>query len=766
MRRQKLNHVAVAMAIAVAIAGCASGIAPLPQQAPMLAIDRQAFYAELARPQTSDWSDTRLTTPAVDRLRAAAPPATAARERRVQALGSLVSASYASPISSAPAFSHWANKAYWITENGTLIRRDMASGATDTISLGDTFISTAVTLSNDGLRAYLFSNTGKLHAVNLAPATMAVIGTFAIGGTNANVPNAPPPFIDPLASRPDGQTETVYVLSNTGSLVRFFVDATRTAPAPSITRKETFALPRNNTATHTEFFRSSPVIIGGKAVIGSWRRTNSGDSKLDTGNILYYNTGLNYIPDSATTAAGALTRTIPVSSPIWSSPAVEFDDDLTPIYAFAPTGYVVTIAELATGDQVQSVPLLVNQTTPQSGTLAGYNYGASGVVPRTVNVATNGCMTVGNTTAVPLDSGTWKDTSEVLAASVYDNTITEPIFAYLKFAVASTVLVEGGTNRAILDAEITLRCNSSSNGNKPVRVFRVSNDYSTGGAWNSTMASPASRPPFEDAVAFNLGNLNSHKAYELTPVGAGIDFNNGTRYRWSAKGLVTAAGTFSFGFANEDRAFVNTASNNGQPSRNSAPVFDGGTSGGNAPELRLTLSGNGLTTPTMTAPVTIDSANRRIYAVNTNALYVMSYASATYDASAPYGTASFAERKANFGDLAQTYFALTELGRTAGPTGSGQYIANLTAPLFDGATIYVQDHHSTTNTSAITAFGPPAAGALTAPTYSHAFNLATGTGGSADAQRGATYMSYDFAGRLYAGTFSTTGAGRLWVVSK
>ncbi|MNS62324.1 hypothetical protein D3C72_953810 [compost metagenome] len=568
------------------------------------------------------------------------------------------------------------------------------------------------------------------------------------------------------------------MLSNAGSLVRFFVNAPHTTPATTATvvRKETLSLPRNNTATHTELFRSAPVVIGGKAVIGSWRRTNSGASSLDMGTILYANTGVNYVPAATTTATGSVTTSIATSSPIWAPPAVEFDDNLNPVYAFVPTGYVVTIADLNTGDQIQSPPLLVHATTPQSGNLTAAP--DAGVSSRTVTALTNACLTIGNTTAVPLVNTTtqWKDTVDVAAAETYDNTITEAVYGYMKFAISGADLDPSNTGspRAILNAVLELRCNSASNtGAKKLRSFRVSNNTSTGGAWDNTISSPTIRPRFENGTAFSLATLNANKAYELVGLAqTGPTFSNNSKPSWSAKGLVTAAGTYSFGLALEDRGYVNTASNNGMPNRTSAPQFGGATSG-NPPKLTLELSANGLATPTMTAPVTIDSANRRIYAVNTNALYVTSYASPTYDVTSnPYDAASFIERKATFSDQTKTYFALTQLGRVFGPTSGGQYIANLTAPLFTGSAIYVQDHYSnataTTNQTAITAFTPAAAGAFAAPTFSHAYNLTTAAvGGNADAQRGGTYMCYDFAGRLYASTYSNTAnAGRLWVISQ
>jgi hypothetical protein len=285
-----------------------------------------------------------------------------------------------------------------------------------------------------------------------------------------------------------------------------------------------------------------------------------------------------------------------------------------------------------------------------------------------------------------------------------------------------------------------------------MQMFRVSNTLTNGSAWDNTNMTPATRPIFEDGTALNQAALNNHKSVELT--NAGNSFQNNQTYSWGASGLVSATNqSFSFCLASSDLSYVNSASNNGQPSRIGTPHF-----GTNA-QLQLTLSGQGISTPTMTTPVTIDSWNHRIYAVNTNTLYALTYASATGDATAtPYASAYFAERSANFSDAAQSYFALTGLGKSQGPVSGSTYVANDCAPLFTGSNIYVVDNFGGTQAS-VNRFTPGLPPALQADTVT--------LSSVANGKRSATYLVFDNIGsKLFAGSYDPAGQGQCWVLTQ
>jgi hypothetical protein len=765
------------LALAIASVGCATGVVPAPQHAPVLGIDRQALLSEMAHPATTDWSDSRLSSPELERLRLA--PVSEARQkamadtqRQLQALTNAYNASSttfggvagaAGRVSSAPAYSFWTNEGYWLTESGWLLKRNMGNGAVTAFRInnaapGDTFVNTSLTISNDGLRAYAVSTQGRFYAVRTSDGSHVMGSPFAMGGASASVPTSAAPFIDPLASRDDGQIETIYAVNHSGTLFRFYMHALHNAPANwTVSVPQSYTLPANSTAPYTELFRGAPVVIGGRLVIGTWRR-HATDSFMDAGTLIYFNTGINGLPASATaTGTGTLVRSVGLPSPVWCSPALEFDDFLNPTYAFVPTGYVVTMVELATGQQVQSVPLLAPATTPVSGTMSSLTY-SGGVVatPVSVTPVANGTVTVTNNASrtVPTTNAA-TDPNLLVPTFIYDGSNNTPFWAYLKFMVTSAHVTVNNTARAIIDAKVRLRVNSPSNQNgnqnpDPVQIFRVGNTLSTGTtSWSSANVTPANRPAFESGSAFTHANLNSHSAVELDNYGQNSFSNNGT-YDFGARGLVTAPNQeYSFGMAHTELPWANTAPNNGQPFKTSAPRFFGGTS----PTLLLTLSTNGLTTPTMATPVTIDSLNNRIYAVNTNALYAISYA----------GTL-FSDRVAAFSDSTRTYFSLTSLGRSgaAGPTASGAFVANVTAPLFTGTNIYVADHHPGANTATVNRFTPGLPPTLNADVVT--------LSGTTDGRRPSSYMAYDFIGsRLYLGTHNpdpavTTNNGRAWVL--
>lgn len=780
--RHSTRSTSLHLALCLALAGCSGAPAVLPA-APAITIDRQAFFERLAHPATADWTVNRLTNPEVDKLRAQPAGgkalAQAAMMRRVQALSNqlsfssvgVASTTSTGKISSGAGYSFWTNEAYWVTEAGWFIKRNMTTGVTSAfqISSTDTFANTCLTISNDGLRAYAVSKQGRFFAWLTTTGAQLAGSPFTIGGTATQVTTSScAPYIDALASRDDGQVETIYALSADGTLHRFYVSALHDqAPSTwSIARVQTYALPVDNTAPYTEVFRASPVVIGGKLVVGSWR-SNSTNSAQDNGSLFYYDTGMNGIPASATaTSTPGTSRVVSLAAPVWASAAVEFDGNLSPALAFVPTGYVVSMVDLTSGNQAQSVALLTSLNTatqggPASGTLATYPYGTAGISIVSKSPVTNGIISIADTSAATQLASGWKDLTQLFAAVTYDNSTTGlyPIWGYMKYFISNADAVVGGTTRAILNAGITLKCTSSSNSNgnatpapSPVQMFRVSNSLTNGTAWDSTNMTPATRPTFEDGAGLQQNTLNSHKSVELT--NAGNSFQNGQTYLWGATGLVSATNqSYSFGMASTDLSYVNSASNNGQPSRISTPRF--GTA-----QLQIVLSGQGISTPTMTTPVTIDSWNHRIYAVNTNTLYALSYASATGDPTAtPYAATYFTERAANFSDAAQSYFALTNLGKSQGPVSGTSYVANDCAPLFTGSNIYVVDNFPGNNTASVNRFTPGLPPALQADTVT--------LSSVANGKRGSTYLVYDNVGaKLFAGSYDPAGQGQCWVLTQ
>lgn len=757
----------------IVVAAAAVGCAALPTLAPpstpaggSFALDRAAQLEAMARPGSLDWTYNRLASRVTDTLRAADPRPSAGGERSLLAMPQVFSSSTAAyngststgRVSSATAYDWRKRQALWLTDDGWLLRYGMSTGAMAQvrISTTDTFANTAITLSADTKRAYICSAQGKFYVIDTATLTHLGASPYTLGGANANAPMIPAPWVDVLAGHPTGLIESVYALGNDGKLHRFHVAAPASG-APTITKPNPYQLPVATSGSYTEIFTASPIVVRGVAYIGTYRR-HATNSTLHLGNLYVYDTGCA----TATTAdtAGANQLTVALDGPVWAAPAIEFDDNLVPRLAFVPTGYTVTMIDLATGTRGDSPPLIVNQTVPVSGSMLNYPYGTTGVSNLDKNWSTNGLITISDDQTVDVPtSGNWFDKDRVFATFAIDGDDPTPIWAYLKFDVAQTDLVVSGTERAIIDAKIELKCNSSSNatGNlnpapDPLRAFIVSNNLSTGAAWTNTNMTPATRPEFADGVPFTHGNLASHSASELG--NAGNSFQNGQKYTWSAKGLVPGVGTYSFGFAHPELPYANTANNNGQPFKTSAPRFDGSDKA----LLRITRSGEGFSTPTMANAVTIDSLARRIYVLNTNCLFSVSYETPTYEAGTPWSAEAFAERRAYFNSPASTYFHLTRLGQdldspgSAGPVSlvpSKQYVANAAAPLYDGTSIWVMDNHPGYNRTAITKFttGTP-------PTQTD-YTLLTDTGG--EVKKPSTYLTYDWGGsKLLFGTYDST----------
>ncbi|HEY9720380.1 MAG TPA: hypothetical protein V6D47_00075, partial [Oscillatoriaceae cyanobacterium] len=678
-------------------------------------------------------------------------------------------------ITGSPAYGD--NLAVWLTEKGWVIEYNTSTGTKKAfqISSTDNFTGCQPAMSFDCRRLYVCSLNGKFYAVDLATGTNLSGTPYAIGGTNASVAAAPPPFIDPLASRPDGQQETVYALTQTGTLYRFSVNdpfgAVQGAPnAGTVTMSQSYAIPRDNTAPYTEYFRAGPVVIDGKAVITSWR-SNSTNSAYDNGNCIYYDTGVrSYNPGNTT---GMLLTKTTVSAPVWAPPSVEFDTTggaATPVYAFFPTGHTATMVDLASTNSTQSCPLLVDNTSRTSGAMFPLTYSLTKNTA-SISATSSACLSVADSAAETGLPNGWKDLSNLEGCAAYSGDDPTPIYGYVQFTIQPSDLSNGtGGYYPIVASSVDLRCSSGSNtkGNlntDPLEVFEVSNNLSTGGAWTNTTVTPANRPTFPDGNAFNLANSTNESAYATFSL-QGSSYKKNSTYSWAADALVNAVGTYSFGLVHPELPYVNTSAKKGQPFKDSAPYFNAGTS----PTLTLYLSSKSLSTPTMTTPLTIDSLNKRVYAVNTNTLYLLSYASATYDsASDPFVAASLSERLASFSSVFGTYFCMTSLGQnsSAGPVSGSTYVANLCAPMLStNGDIYVLDNHPTYNHVTLNRFTPPASSG-SAPALAASIDL---TSTAADAMAPAAMMVINDTGKyLYAGTYDTAAGnntGRAWILTQ
>lgn len=761
----RLSHLGPPLLVALALAaGCAPP--PATPGPAGFALAPAEGLRMLTEPTTQQWSTGLVNNAEIQRRRTA-------HQRQVssRALQS-VSTSWSSDpddfgnpsasgkLSAAPSYHYYTKECFWITETGWLLKYNRLTAATSAwrISTTDSFPNTSITLSNDGKRAYVVSAQGNLHAVSTVDGTQATGSPLALGGTNANVTFGTPVFIDPLASRPDSTFETLYAVTATGVLKR--VNSTRAGTVNTITLADSYAVPYATPGGVTELVRSSPVVLGGKAVITTWRRSTAGpyDHANDKGAVAFYDTKVT-APTTASTAgtAAQIVAPITIEAPLWASPAVEVNDALSPILAFVPAGTGVAMFDLVNGRVARSVPLVVDSTATASGNLGAYTY-TSGTTalaakyPKTNGVATiNGLGTMG--------------TAQVYGAKRISSADANPVFGYLRFDLTDAELTASNVLKAVFGATLTLRCDASSNESGafhplPPRIFRAHNQLSsgTGADWTSANLAYATRPPHMDGTAFDqvAATFNARTTWELTRTGTSV-FVNGLDYSWNAKGKIGQAGQdYTIGFGHTQ--LYESPSLFGGLVSEPAPRFLGGSVSANRPRLTLSVSNAGMTSPSISAPVALDSLDQQIYVANTNALFKLSYTNAA---------TNWVQGAASFSDDDQTRFALTSLGSnaSAGPlhTGSTRFVENTTAPLFDGTYVYVHDNHPTYLRSAITRFTPGAAAAT--PSVSASLLLPNG---SSDTSGTAPYMSYDYeSNRLFVATYNaSTSASRAWLLTR
>ena len=844
-------------------------------------LDRQSAIEQMAKPPVFDWRYGRLATREADELRRTVTTG----GERAYGLKALATVSNplttASPfgvatggttgaVSTASAYHYLTDRAHWLTDAGYLVSALIppSGGGTPTAgqtrsfliknkagTVTQTFKNTSLTLSNDGKRVYAVSTLGTFLVVDAATGVTkeeySLGRNDAITGTTAGAglpPGAmPAPFIDSVASRPDGQTETVYVVGNSGNtassastLYRFVINQAAGAANPTMVLAQSYDLGCSANGTTVSGVRANPVVIGGRAVIGVWVRHLTTPS-LSTGRVIYFDTNCRGATAATVTGfAHVAGSPFGVPAPVWAAPAVDVDNSLVPYYAFVPGSYQVTAVALRTGVIGNSAPLLVDKSyaptvgvasasivPPQS--LNNYPYDATAAVFKTLAptaAPTGRCaITVsGDATALspPPAAGPFNTTTRdyddfyTYAIINYGNKAPypspKPAYAYamFKYDYADTFYGSEPEPRGVSHVRVRLWANIDSNappsaGKTPdptiagVNAWKVSNQLSTGATWAPNTITDANRPKFINGSPFSWDNLTGTNAdvhlpnklvIDTTPVrsnhvAAGNKFDDNTNpYAWLADGLVTEGQPATFAFYTENDG--QGGKNPGKPFQVGAPRFDG-LGKTNPPQLELELSSTGLANPTMLCPVAIDSYLMQIFAVNTNALYSISYQNAS-NVNA-YNDADIPTMLLNMSDNQKMFYALTPLGSNAageggsnGPiytlaagTPNKKYVGNLTAPLLTGSAIYVQDVFKNTSdaysrtTLAQFTYGatpnPAVLGSGSAPVRNATWISLSAAG--ADAVAGPTYMSYDFEStRLFTSTWSPAGTGRLWVLNR
>lgn len=767
-------------------AGCAQPLAP---QAVSLSVDLQEEIRMLGETPVQQWSSGLVTSAEIEQARVA-KWAAAEPTRELQTISTIAdfsSTGFAGKattgkLSSAPSYHFYTKECYWITEDGWLLKYNRTTGAKDAFKVGttDTFPRTSLTLSNDGKRVYVISKQGKLYAIHTADGTQVTnspiaMGNPYVGDADPNVNLSTSVFIDPLASRPDGQSETLYAITTDGKIKRFVVGARGADASIQLVQTYTTAdgVPIPSSGSFANICRTSPIAVRGKVYFGLWRRSTSGVSANDEGGLLAFDTGCRTYSTSPSTPVAANSYYVPMAFPVWAPPALDFDAALNPTLAFFPAGASVVMVDLvSTAHTIAStVPLVVDKISPTQGTLLNYDYANGPATPRTVYPKSD----ANGYAALTIYGNNAKDVNFVGAARAISTANSSQVYGYMKFNVPESELIEGGTLRTVDTAYLRLRCTRAASSllNDPVttRAFRVGNATAGGVDWyNNSIANFADRPRHMLGQTFDQtpANLTANASWELSPLHSG-DYNIGTDYNWLARGKVTTGNAdYSFALVQdthyEDISLGGLLGLLGIPS----PIFRGGNTDANRPRLVLHLSNAGITNPTLSNPVSIDAVRKQIFVASTNALYKLSYAGTT-----------FADKTASFEDDANSFFVLSHLGRlnvlpgtTPGPTydattaglGTGsRFVENTTAPLYDGTYVYMQDNHPTHKRTALNRFIPGGSGVQ--PTLDYSV-LLPDTGGEARAST--PYLTYDYESkRLMAASYDPAGtSGHVWIMDR
>ncbi|MDB5095585.1 MAG: hypothetical protein JWM80_6 [Cyanobacteria bacterium RYN_339] len=821
----------IAGSLVAALASCAVPVLQAADRAPAFTLDRHELVQRMANPPVVDWSLTHYSTRAADQIRRNEPPA--AKQRRVQAL-SQVSNFAIGKCSNAPAWDLNSKHVYYLSDTGTLFQYTVAANGTTSLVMSaqvkdsggtnQTFANTQITLSNNGRRAYLTSLQGNFLVINTYTGACnfsAAIGLNTTFTQPAVAAGNPPsiclaPWIDNATSNSEGQWETVYALSNSGnaaantcSLRRYAVVQIGTAATPTVTLADTYSIPMNTTAPSLEGVRVSPLVFAGKAVIGTWKK-NTTSAKLDIGQLIYYDTKCTAFTTSATSGPGTI-RTIPVADPIWGVPTVDLDDNYAPFFVFVPTASAVTIIDINGAQTGQCPPLLVDKATPPTTDAAGgtvtpaqslhlYPYNTAGIVNVNVNPVVDASsnyesITISGNATNLNDSASLTDLTRFYSYRDYNGTAPmDAAYAYAKFYFDPAIQTVGTepTPRGINKVTVRLNANNSSNPGccgqaydstiPTLDCWLVKSTLTTGAAWTTTNITPGTRPTFLDGTSFNSPASNSHPFDNLPfdPTNnVGNRFRSGNTYDWLADSLIAPGDTKTVGFY-DDNDEVGNASNNGKPHNIGTPLFDNGTSS-NRPLLHVELSSAGLFSPTMTVPITIDSWTQQIYAVNTNALYRVSYQSFAYTGANQYNAACVPECISSFADDQKAFYAMTALGANAtyGPlfthatAPTTRYVGNQCAPLLTYTSVFVQDNFMDTagayNRSSIREFTfgtvPTASAYGTPPVPTGTDQILTTT--AADAKGPGTYLVFDSdSTRLFAASYDPAAGGRAWILNR
>ncbi len=248
--------------------------------------------------------------------------------------------------------------AYWLAENGDVLTYARGSAfppilANTGFPIGGgtkTFPNTALSLDFSGRYLFACSSDGTFYSVDTTDWSSNAV---AMGGAQAAVGFTPAPFVDNSAS--NAAYTTVYAVNNVGVLYRITIDLANDLIANS----QPYTLPRTNTASIQEYFRTSPIVFKGQLLIATWRDSVNGPS-FDRGSSLSYYTNVT-APLTGPGPALTTRYNTSLNFPAYATPSIEIDASDNTVLGFVPAGNALTMIKLfGGGDKIESLPLVVN----------------------------------------------------------------------------------------------------------------------------------------------------------------------------------------------------------------------------------------------------------------------------------------------------------------------------------------------------------------------------------------------------------------------
>lgn len=353
---------------------------------PTMTLGATALVEALSAKPSRNWQDTALTyPPLLERQKA--------KGFRVQAANGSVAGAFNlnTPSSSVPAYAKpdvWASGPapqaddylFVVTDNGMVHKLAPATmtAAIPPRTLGGAYAKTAVLVSGDNERLYLFSSNGTftvLSTADLSTIWSQRISTSGFTGTTA--------FIDYSVPQPPntvfGAHETMYAVSVDGSIYRLDIAAgavtVHAFPAGSGT---------DRTAPQANWATNRPIPYGTTVSASNFPLAWRGDVYFGTSTGMFYRVDLSVPASPAVKAwnlAGNTSATGTVRS-IVAPAAMDFDDNFDVNALFVPCGDRLNWINPTTGTVVASPSLTLDRDPgPDAGVLSAYTAQTSVVRP-------------------------------------------------------------------------------------------------------------------------------------------------------------------------------------------------------------------------------------------------------------------------------------------------------------------------------------------------------------------------------------------------